>query len=243
MNRILSFTLVIFLGFTMCTSSTNQVEALEKSFDATPSKEGMTKLLAAYQNELINPGEEQSVSGILGKMKSTLSKHSAMVDAAALATTLGNATIGIDTALARLSGQFFTTGSGQQINKVAIKDYQTAAEVRALIQPDEESVKKLLSAGETARTIKEYPKAISYFDMVLNKYPNMKGASQALFLKAFTMDNDLKQVERAKALYEDFLQKYPDDAFADDVEFLLKNLGATNEEIIKQFENASKKDS
>jgi TolA-binding protein len=36
--------------------------------------------------------------------------------------------------------------------------------------------------------------------------------------------------------YEAFLKKYPNDDFADDAQFLLKNLGKSPEEIIKGFE-------
>jgi len=240
MNRIFLFALIMFLGFTMCKTESNPIPGLAAAMENTPSKEALTSLLVAYQNGLLNPKEGQNTSDILSQMKATLSKHAGMLDAGAVAKTLGSATIGLDSSLSRLSGQFFSTTGGQQINKQAISDYQTAAEIRAMISPDEESVKKLLSAGETARTLKEYPKAIGYFDMILQQFPNMKGASQALFLKAFTMDNDLKQVDRAKGLYEEFLSKYPEDDFADDVQFLLKNLGATNEEIIKQFEEGTK---
>ena len=53
---------------------------------------------------------------------------------------------------------------------------------------------------------------------------------------AFTLDNDLQRHEEAKELYESFLEKYPDDDFADDTQFLLQNLGKTDEEIIQSFE-------
>jgi inosine/xanthosine triphosphate pyrophosphatase family protein len=37
-------------------------------------------------------------------------------------------------------------------------------------------------------------------------------------------------------IYELFLQKYPDNDFADDARISIENLGKTPEELIKQFE-------
>ena len=94
----------------------------------------------------------------------------------------------------------------------------------------------LHQAGETARSIRNYGKAIEIYDLIYNVFPDYEKAPQALFLKAFTLDNDLKQTEEAKALYEAFLEKHPDNEFADDTQFLLDNLGKDDEEIIQSFQ-------
>ncbi len=236
MKRSIFFCLISIGLLFSCQS--DPLPGLESAFSTAPSKEAATALIAAYQTRLMNPTAGDNTTDLLGKLKTMLSNNGGMLDASALTEKLGSSTIGIDTMLARLSTQFFMKDGKQEMNKEAILSYQNAAEIRAMISPDEESVKKILSAGEAARTMREYPKAIGYFDMILQKFPNMKGASQALFLKAFTMDNDLKQIDRARSIYQEFLQKYPEDGFADDVQFLLQNLGATNEEIIQRFEKA-----
>ncbi len=233
--------LVLLSVFVFNACQTDPMPGLEKAFADNPSKSSATALISALQQKLVKPIAGQDDNTILETINQILSSNAEYLDVASLSENLGSATVGIDSSLARLSGQFFTKDGQQQLNTGAIEAYQTAAEVRALISPDEASVKKLLSAGEAARTMKNFPKAISYFDMIIQKFPQMKGASQALFLKAFTMDNDLKQYDRAKGIYEAFLQKYPEDGFADDVQFLLENLGATNEEIIQKFDKADSK--
>ena len=55
-------------------------------------------------------------------------------------------------------------------------------------------------------------------------------------LSAFTLDNDLKRFEEARTLYEEFLERYPQNEFSDDARFLLENLGKDEEEIIRSFE-------
>ena len=101
---------------------------------------------------------------------------------------------------------------------------------------DSLSVKYLSKAGETARLLRQFDKALEIFGKIEKNYPNSREAAAAMFMKAFTLDNDLKKLEEAKLAYEAFLQKYPNDEFADDAQFLLKNLGKSPEEIIKVFE-------
>ncbi len=101
---------------------------------------------------------------------------------------------------------------------------------------DSLSVKYLSKAGETARLLRQFDKALEIFGKIEKNYPDSREAAAAMFMKAFTLDNDLKKLEEAKLAYEAFLQKYPNDEFADDAQFLLKNLGKSPEEIIKGFE-------
>lgn len=101
---------------------------------------------------------------------------------------------------------------------------------------DSNSVKYLSRAGETARLLRQYDKAFEIFGKIEKNYPGTKEAATAMFMKGFTLDNDLKQLEEAKTAYEAFLEKYPNDEFADDAQFLLQNLGTSPEEIIKGFE-------
>jgi len=96
-----------------------------------------------------------------------------------------------------------------KVDYQAANDYIRVCELYALVQPkDDQSPEYLHKAGETARAVRAFP---------------------------FTYDNDLNDKATARALYEEFLKKYPNDDFADDTQFLLKNLGKNDEEIIKGF--------
>ncbi|MEM1122399.1 MAG: tetratricopeptide repeat protein [Bacteroidota bacterium] len=123
-----------------------------------------------------------------------------------------------------------------KVDNQAADDYITICELFALLKPaDPQSPEYLHKAGETARAVRVFPKAIEIYDKIYTNYPDYDKAAQALFLKAFTYDNDIGDKTTAKALYEEFLQKYPNDDFADDTQFLLDNLGKNDEEIIKGF--------
>ena len=100
----------------------------------------------------------------------------------------------------------------------------------------------LWKAGETARAAREFDTAEAIFmDLYAqNESPDL--ATKALFLHAFMCDEDLKQYDKAKMLYQRFLEKYPDSDFSDDAQFLLENLGKSDEEML-QLLNKSNKDS
>ncbi|MEO1261553.1 MAG: tetratricopeptide repeat protein [Bacteroidota bacterium] len=95
----------------------------------------------------------------------------------------------------------------------------------------------LLRAGEMAALVEQYGKSLGYYEQILTEYPNSEKVATALFMKGYTLDDKLKKLDDAKAVYEEFLAKYPEDEFADDTKFLLENLGKSEEEIIKQFES------
>jgi len=133
-------------------------------------------------------------------------------------------------------GNRLMNDSTNRIDYRVANDFIGLCEINALMLPKESNSPDYLhKAGETARSLRSFPKALEIYDWITNKYPNHPKAAQALFLKAFTYDNDLKKPEEARALYTEFLQKYPNDDFADDTKFLLENLGKNDEEIINSF--------
>jgi len=67
-------------------------------------------------------------------------------------------------------------------------------------------------------------------------YRSYEKAPQALFLAGFIYENDLKNLDKAKDMYNTFMKKYPNDTLAASVKFSLENLGKPADEIIKSFE-------
>lgn len=116
---------------------------------------------------------------------------------------------------------------------------KTSEELAALVEksnPDQ-YVDVLLKAAGLAKTIGNPQKAIELYTKVAAGLPQHKKAPTALFMIGFVQENDLNDLEKAKATYEMFLQKYPNDPdFADDAQNALKMLGKSPEEIIREFE-------
>ncbi len=141
-----------------------------------------------------------------------------------------------DQLLQSLQQQIFDDSTGI-IDYQAANDFINGSELYALLNPNKNGIPEMLfKAAETARTIRAHEKALSIYEWISDQYSQHPKAPQALFLRAFTLDNELQQKDRAKSLYEKFIAEYPNDEFADDAAFLLENLGKSNEEIIQSFE-------
>ena len=102
---------------------------------------------------------------------------------------------------------------------------------------DSLSPEYLFKAAELARAIHKGQEAVLYYDKICTDYPDYEKAPTALFLKAFTYENTLKDTANAKIGYQEFIKKYPDNQFADDAQYSLKYLGKSPEELIRIFED------
>jgi len=103
--------------------------------------------------------------------------------------------------------------------------------------PDEkESPEYLFKAAEISMNIGNHMQAIQLFDKFREKYPENEKAPMALFFKGFVYDDRLKDFPTAEAIYDEFLQTYPNHEMADDVQAMKLHLGKTDEEIIREFE-------
>lgn len=101
---------------------------------------------------------------------------------------------------------------------------------------DELSPAYLFRAGNVAVGISSFEEAVSYFEIIHQKYNNYERAPDALFLEGFTYENHLKDKENAKRCYNDFLERFPDDQLTDQVRVVLENIDKTPEELVKSFQ-------
>lgn len=132
-------------------------------------------------------------------------------------------------------------------NKKGVIDAKEAANIINLYTSfadqypeDQKSPSFLFKAADVSINVFHSQKTIALFDRVLNEYPNFDKAPQALFLKAFTYENYLNDMGKARITYELFLSKYPDHSFANDAQVSLNNLGKSPEEIIRAFNELNK---
>lgn len=96
----------------------------------------------------------------------------------------------------------------------------------------------LFKAADMARALGSLPKMLSMYDWIVKYYPTFDKASLALFLKGFALDSEMGKFESATEVYNEFLNKYPQDSLAKDVRFLLENIGKTPDQMYKEMEMA-----
>ncbi|MCK9254212.1 MAG: tetratricopeptide repeat protein [Bacteroidales bacterium] len=105
--------------------------------------------------------------------------------------------------------------------------------------PDENlSPEYLFKAAEISMNINKAKNAVDYLSKIENNYKNYEKYVSSLFLKAFILENYLKDYENAKKYYSIIVENYPDHALAQDSEAALSFLGIDDMELIKIFEQA-----
>ncbi len=143
--------------------------------------------------------------------------------------------------LLRQIGLHMFNDSIYRLNEDMARLYVDASEAAVMANPNmPQAAEYLHRAAETARTLRNIPKAITLYDWIIEKYPTDKRGATSLFLKAFTFDNDLKDYVSAKKYYEEFLAQYPNNEFTPSAKFLLENLGKSEEELKQILEKKSK---
>lgn len=121
-------------------------------------------------------------------------------------------------------------------DQLKVRDFISLSRVQAgIVKNDDEVQKSLFNAANMSLATKNYAQALAIYDYVLTHPDDFSKVPTALFLKGFTYDEHLKNFDEAKKHYTVFLEKYPEDGYADSVKASLKNLGKTAEEIIESF--------
>jgi tetratricopeptide (TPR) repeat protein len=115
-----------------------------------------------------------------------------------------------------------------------VAEAERYADVRA---GDTSAVYYLFKAAEVATVQRQYAKAIALYGRIEGEFSSHPRAPQALFMQAFTYDENLGQIETAREKYEEFIAKYPQDDFADDAQIMLDNLGKSDAEILRELES------
>lgn len=152
--------------------------------------------------------------------------------------------LNVDTLIYKLGETIFENPDQYGLNRSNAQKYVDACEAYALGNPKSERAPLYLyKASEIARSLRTFPKTMSLYDWIIEKFPNYDKAPTTLFLKGFVLENEMGNTEMAKEVYQQFIEKYPDHTLKDDVQFLLDNIGKSNEEILELIESKKQKNS
>ncbi len=144
----------------------------------------------------------------------------------------------IDTYILTLGSSIFENPDITSVNRQSSLAYVDACEAYALVYPNKtETPANLFKAAEIAKTIKTFPKALSLYDWMIEKYPSHEKTPTAMFLKGFIIENNLGNDSLALDSYKKFIATFPDHDLADDAKFLIDNIGKTDEQILEMIES------
>lgn len=121
-----------------------------------------------------------------------------------------------------------------------LKDYEAYSEK---YPEDTMGATYLFKAADFYRYMHKPLKSIALYGSIYDRYPTIAKHPYALFLQAFTYENEVGNEHASKILYEKFLKLYPEHPIANDVRTTLNNLGKTPEQLIEQFQQNARQDS
>jgi len=124
-----------------------------------------------------------------------------------------------------------------ELDAKLIKDYIALAQLHAAFLSSASSSKNILKAAAVARGYGNNAEARILYDIVLQDFKGSDDSAEALFQKAFMLDQ-IGENDEAEQLYTAFISTYPEHKLLAQVRLLLKDVHLTEEEILKRLNNA-----
>lgn len=80
-------------------------------------------------------------------------------------------------------------------------------------------------------------KTIEIADIMINQYPDYAWTPMAMFIKGFIYESRMNDKTKAIDVYNQFIERYPDNELIENVKSTLENIHLTPEELIRKFES------
>lgn len=132
--------------------------------------------------------------------------------------------------------EFFDTNKGRINIESASAMVKKYIDFTTSYPEDEMSPEFLFKAAELSMNMNMGSQAILYFEQIKKQYPDYVKMPEVVFMTAFVHENLLNDIDRAKAGYTEFMERFKDHALFKDAEASIKNLGKSPEELIREFE-------
>ncbi|MDO9255771.1 MAG: tetratricopeptide repeat protein [Bacteroidales bacterium] len=130
--------------------------------------------------------------------------------------------------------------TSQTVDSVAVNELVSAYQNFSSKYPDDSlSPEYLYKAAGLAAGFNRGAQAIDIYESLIQTYPHYKKIPECYFMAAFTYENTLGNIGKAKVFYTKFLVKYPDHELADDARAAIKFLGKSPEEMVRGFDTIS----
>lgn len=107
---------------------------------------------------------------------------------------------------------------------------------------DTSSANYLFKAADLANGLSRPKESIAIYERLRISFPEYRKASSALFMQAFIYETSIKDKEKAKEKYKEFILKYPEHKLTASAQASWDQLNAnlSDEELIKSFEAKNK---
>ncbi len=131
-----------------------------------------------------------------------------------------------------------------KIDTTGVKDLLAAYDAYVAAYPtDSSDANYLFKEADFYRYMHKPAKSISIYQRIYTDFPQFFKRPYCLFLQGFIYENEVKNLDSARAKYELFLATYPNHQIAKDVRITIANMGKTSEQLIQEFEARQHADS
>jgi hypothetical protein len=138
--------------------------------------------------------------------------------------------------IGRLEAGLFKSKSLSPDTPVALKVVALYEDYVMRFAGDSLCPKYLFKAGELSLNAGKPQQAIRFFKILSDRYTTSAKAPYALFLQGFIYETKLNSYGKASELYETILRQHPAHQAAKDAAACLRNMGQSDQELIRQFE-------
>ncbi len=112
--------------------------------------------------------------------------------------------------------------------------------LHASLLPDSpKSPQFLYDTYEIANSVRMFREAATATEKLYKDYPEHSKAPTAMFLTGYLYENELRDLDKAKDIYSDFITKYPDNEFTKSAQFALDNLGKPADQLLEELRKKS----
>jgi TolA-binding protein len=94
-------------------------------------------------------------------------------------------------------------------------------------------------ANIRAQYLQDYESCIALLDSLTLRYPESEYVERARFLKGYTLSNQMKDTTRARVAYEEFLRLHPNSDLVPSVEFEIRTMGMSPDQIELLFQEGN----
>lgn len=105
---------------------------------------------------------------------------------------------------------------------------------------DEKTPEMLFKAANVHISINNFDQTVSLLQRIRKHYAGWEKIPETIFMQGFVYDYHLNKKGKAQGYYEELIEKYPDHVFAKDARASIQNLGKTDEELVREFEERRK---
>ena len=130
----------------------------------------------------------------------------------------------------------YTPASMSELDEL-VKLYKGFAQNNPL---DEKTPEYLFKCAEMQGALGDYTRAISTYENIVANYKDFIKCPEAQFAVGFIYENYLKQLGKAEEAYQKVVANYPKHKFSLEAKAAIENLGMSDEELIRKFEEMNK---